>query len=65
MEADFEGDFWADHDEMCHGDIDSDFCKREYPQGYIWDCCDTQGDQPGCERSRHKADPRLKAARRA
>ncbi|KAH7384146.1 hypothetical protein DE146DRAFT_739771 [Phaeosphaeria sp. MPI-PUGE-AT-0046c] len=47
-EPDFDGDFWADHDENCHGIIDSDFCREEYPEGFRWSCCDKLGDQEGC-----------------
>lgn len=46
-----EEDFWADHDEKCHGDIDGDFCKMEMPDGYRWDCCNQAGDVKGCSTS--------------
>jgi len=51
MYADDEGDFWADHDEDCHGVIDD--LKDEYPEGFIWDCCDKHGDEPGCRVAKH------------
>ena len=35
LEPDFEDDSWADHDEECHGTIDSNWCRREYPDGYV------------------------------
>lgn len=57
MEPDYESDFWADHDENCHGTIDSDFCRKQYPDGFVWDCCDKVGTEPGCRFSRHQSDP--------
>lgn len=30
MEIDWDGDFWADHDEDCHGRIEDQ--KEEYPE---------------------------------
>lgn len=41
-------DNWEDHDERCHGVIDSNALRREYPENYVWDCCDQAGDAPGC-----------------
>lgn len=62
MEPDYDGDFWADHDERCHGTIDSDFCREEYPDGFIWTCCEKLGSEEGCREHPHKArqDARLK-----
>ncbi|KAK0648528.1 hypothetical protein B0T16DRAFT_491305 [Cercophora newfieldiana] len=58
LAPDYDSDFWADHDEDCHGTIDSDFCRKAYPGGFVWDCCDAHGDEEGgCRMSRHEADP--------
>ncbi|KXX77416.1 hypothetical protein MMYC01_206057 [Madurella mycetomatis] len=54
LEPDYDSEFWADHDENCHGVIDSDFCREEYPEGFIWSCCDKIGTEPGCRFSRHQ-----------
>jgi hypothetical protein len=51
-ERDDEGDFWADHDENCHGRI-SDL-EDEYPEGFVWTCCEELGNEEGCERGRHR-----------
>lgn len=51
---DWDGDFWADHDEKCHGPIDLTR-KDELPEGFVWSCCDGTGDDDGCERGRHRA----------
>lgn len=57
MSPDYHSDFWADHDENCHGIIDSDFCRKEYPEGFIWSCCGEIGTHPGCKSSQHESDP--------
>lgn len=49
LEVDYESDTWADHDERCHGPIDTKAHRREYPEGFKWSCCDAAGDEPGCE----------------
>ena len=51
-EADYESDFWADHDENCHGRINE--LEDEYPQGFVWTCCDEIGTADGCETGRHR-----------
>lgn len=53
--ADHESDQWADHDERCHGSIDNDWTMREYPDGYIWSCCDQTGSADGCKMGKHEA----------
>ena len=42
-EPDYESDIWADHGEGCHGPIED--YEDEEPEGFIWRCCDRQGDQ--------------------
>jgi hypothetical protein len=65
MEVDWSGDFWADTDEDCHGPIDSDENRSEYPEGFKWSCCGQLGDAPGCEETTHKAEPPPRKRRRA
>ncbi|KAB5575651.1 hypothetical protein GE09DRAFT_1281479 [Coniochaeta sp. 2T2.1] len=56
LEVDDESDFWADHDEKCHGTIDTDEMRKAFPDGFIWDCCGESGDgKRGCEYARHEA----------
>jgi hypothetical protein len=31
-----------------------DFDREEYPEGHIWTCCDSRGNEVGCEISRHE-----------
>ncbi|KAJ3958837.1 hypothetical protein N0V92_004591 [Colletotrichum tropicale] len=56
LEVDDEGDFWADHDEDCHGKIDTDEMREEFPDGFRWDCCGQTGDAEGCHRGAHRSD---------
>ena len=46
-----EGDFWADHDEDAHGPYED--MLDEFPEGFLWSCCDKVGDQPGCHIGPH------------
>ncbi|KAI0436694.1 hypothetical protein F4803DRAFT_566649 [Xylaria telfairii] len=55
LEVDYEGDAWADHDEDCHGTIDTDENRLEYPEGFRWSCCGKVGYRSGCTRGRHDA----------
>lgn len=43
LEPYYDSDFWADHDEDCHGPIDTQENRRDHPEGFQWDCCDTSG----------------------
>ncbi len=57
LEPDQDGDFWADHDEDCHGTIDTEENKEEYPEGFVWTCCDKLGDElKGCREGKHVAE---------
>ena len=48
---------WPDHDERCHGRIDTNANRREYPENFTWDCCDKHGDESGCELRSRPATP--------
>jgi len=55
LEVDEDGDFWADHDDEIHGNRYE--LQEEYPEGYIWSCCNKRGDQEGgCQVGKHSAD---------
>ncbi|KLU90141.1 hypothetical protein MAPG_09107 [Magnaporthiopsis poae ATCC 64411] len=59
---DYDGDFWADHDEQCHGTIDSEWAREEFPEGFIWTCCEEVGaDAEGCQTGAHVPKSRKKA----
>ncbi|KAI1122576.1 hypothetical protein F5Y10DRAFT_71377 [Nemania abortiva] len=53
LEPDYDGDFWADHDEDCHGVIDCDERREEFPEGFRWSCCQKLGHRGGCTRGKH------------
>ncbi|KAL2278693.1 hypothetical protein FJTKL_14252 [Diaporthe vaccinii] len=48
-------DFWADHDEDCGGEIDTEEMREEYPEGFTWNYCDQVGTAPGCTKGHHYA----------
>lgn len=65
MEVDHAGGFWADHEEEVHGTIDCEASREEYPEGFLWSCCDQPGDVRGCTWGSHqKGTPGEYAMRR-
>ena len=54
LDEDDENDFWADWDEACHGEMDTDFNREEYPEGFVWSCCQGRGDAKGCMMTAHE-----------
>ncbi|KAL8802406.1 MAG: hypothetical protein Q9182_003829 [Xanthomendoza sp. 2 TL-2023] len=52
-EVDWDGGFWDDHDEDCHGKIDDEDSRITYPEGFKYTCCDGKGNSEGCETRRH------------
>lgn len=62
MEIDWDGDFWADHDEDCHGRIEDQ--KDEFPEGFNWSCCGSSGEEPGCAVGHHKSSSRIVRVKR-
>ena len=56
---------FADHDESCHGPMDTEENRRSFPQGFFWNCCEGKGaDHPGCEVGQHVAwEPETKRRR--
>lgn len=53
LDPDDDGDFWADHEEEIHGQINTCEMKMEFPEGFRWSCCDKLGFRSGCTRGRH------------
>lgn len=50
-----DDDFWADHDDQCHGDPYSFRDDEDYAEGFKWSCCDNLGGDEGCKTTKHKA----------
>ncbi|KAF4422861.1 hypothetical protein CFRS1_v001323 [Colletotrichum fructicola] len=55
LEPDYDDDTWADHDERCHGPIDTAENREMYLEAFKWECCDEPGDAEGCQRGAHRA----------
>lgn len=49
-----DDDFWADHDENCHGQYRDLIDEPDYAGGFSWSCCDRPGDDDGCKSTRHR-----------
>jgi hypothetical protein len=48
LEVDYDAGIWDDHDERCHGPIDTKTNRREFPEGFVWSCCGASGDVLAC-----------------
>lgn len=51
---DWHSDVWADHDERCHGTIDTVEMRKDMPEGFEWSCCEEAGDAEGCMITKHE-----------
>ncbi|KAH6990974.1 hypothetical protein BKA56DRAFT_667489 [Ilyonectria sp. MPI-CAGE-AT-0026] len=40
-----------------HGTWDTPENQEEYPEGFMWTCCDKAGDASGCTKGNHEAHP--------
>lgn len=49
---DYDGEEWVDWDDA-HGEIDTLENREEYPQGFMYKCCQGDGDSRGCKRGPH------------
>ncbi|KAG2122764.1 hypothetical protein DEU56DRAFT_831229 [Suillus clintonianus] len=56
-------DFFADHDERCHGPMDTEENRASFPEGFIWDCCDEDTVSEGCETGQHVPGGKFKKRR--
>ena len=52
LKVDYDGEEWADWDDA-HGEIDTEENREEYPQGFMYKCCQGDGDSKGCKRGPH------------
>ncbi|KAM3532735.1 hypothetical protein NHJ13051_000198 [Beauveria bassiana] len=48
---------WYDHDVRCHGDLDTPENRKNYPEAFLWDCCDEVSTTEGCKMGRHRVEP--------
>jgi hypothetical protein len=63
LDCDWDAAEWYDWDETCHGPIDTEEHKREYPDGFMWDCCGKSGTRRGCTRGKHRESDTRKQLR--
>ncbi|KAF2126573.1 hypothetical protein P153DRAFT_346475 [Dothidotthia symphoricarpi CBS 119687] len=54
-------EFWADTEEETFGPTNTDANKEEFPEGFIWSCCEVRGDEgdEGCQQGPHRVGPNL------
>jgi hypothetical protein len=60
---DVDEDFFADHDERCHGPMDTEENRAEFPEGFNWDCCGGDALSEGCETGQHVTGGKFKKRR--
>jgi hypothetical protein len=53
LEVDYEHETWIDWDENAHGHIDERL-EKEYPEGFMWECCEEDGKARGCQTGWHQ-----------
>jgi hypothetical protein len=53
LEVDYEHETWIDWDENAHGPIDERL-EKEYPEGFMWECCEEDGKARGCQTGWHQ-----------
>ncbi|KAI9036442.1 uncharacterized protein KD926_001785 [Aspergillus affinis] len=52
-----EDDFFVDHDENCHGPMDTEENRMAYPEGFIYECCNGNGKEPCTTDWHREAEP--------
>lgn len=57
LEVDVYGDFWADHDEDCHGEIDTEEMRKDYPTASYGKAVASRGARPKVARSASTSPP--------
>ncbi|KAF8644743.1 hypothetical protein AX16_008298 [Volvariella volvacea WC 439] len=53
-ELEVDEDAFVDWDEAAHGPKDRPDTRRDYPENFIWTCCDRDGTSDGCVQREHK-----------
>lgn len=52
LKVDYDGEEWVDWDDA-HGEIDTEQNREDHPQGFMYECCQGDGDSRGCKRGPH------------
>ncbi|KAI0370344.1 hypothetical protein BV20DRAFT_995082 [Pilatotrama ljubarskyi] len=56
---------FEDWDDDVHGPKDTEENRRQYPENFIWTCCDEIGTHPGCVEQEHEAGDAQRRKKRA
>jgi len=64
LEIDDESSTWDDWDDNCHGERDTEENSREYPEGFIWSCCEARANAEGCDVGAHVPDTKKRVKTR-
>jgi hypothetical protein len=62
-ELEVDEDSFADHDEDVHGPMDTEENRANFPDNFIWTCCDGTGSTPGCVQDEHQSSVSRKRRR--
>ncbi|KAK4198049.1 hypothetical protein QBC40DRAFT_267086 [Triangularia verruculosa] len=49
-----ESSVWDDWEDWREGPVDDPKNRYEYPEGFLWDCCNKQADAEGCKNGKHR-----------
>ncbi|KAG1722569.1 hypothetical protein EDB19DRAFT_1767334 [Suillus lakei] len=60
---DVDEEYFPDHDEDCHGPMDTEENRAQCPEGFIWSCCDENARSEGCETGQHISGGKVKKRR--
>lgn len=49
-----DGDFFVDDDQYDNGDYDKGEMLEEFPEGYIYECCEKRANEEPCTIDKHR-----------
>ncbi|KZV97811.1 hypothetical protein EXIGLDRAFT_832568 [Exidia glandulosa HHB12029] len=52
-ELEVDEECFEDHDEDCHGPMDTPANRRDWPENFKWTCCDETTNSEGCRTGEH------------
>jgi hypothetical protein len=55
LHVDDDHEAWDDHWEESDGKITVEQYFADVPEGFIWDCCEKPGTEPGCVVDIHRS----------
>lgn len=59
LEVNSDAYVWTDWDEYndYYGPMNTKRNRREFPEGFAWDCCGEDANSEGCEKEIHEVKP--------